>query len=285
MRKLLLSFSFLAMTGLAAFAQNPTGVCQPFNSASPISTYPDPSTTISGTVASNELTITFNNTAFWGDEIKIALPSAVNVTSNLTVSYDIQVVSLTINGTGCSAINYLPLGISVYDSEGDYTNGNSTVGYYDNAYVAGSVAINNSASAVNYTSISGVSIKAASFSDGTCTAPTSVSGSIKIKNLRVGDASASCVGTAVEASKAISASRLYPNPTSDLAKVELTLQSASAVKVVLSDAMGKPVMTVAEGSFAELTKEFSVANLNKGIYTVNYYINGEAAKAELLMVK
>ena len=284
MKKTLLSICFLALAASSAFSQA-TGVCQPFNSSAPISTYPDPSTTISGTVASNELTITFNNTAFWGDEIKIALPSAVNVSSNLTVSYDIQVVSLTINGTGCSTINYLPLGISVFDAEGDYTNGQATNGYYDNAYAAGSVSIATGAAAVNYNAISGISIKAASFSDGSCTTPTSVSGSIKIKNLKVGSTSASCGTLGVENTKNISSSKLYPNPTSDMAKIELSLQSASSVKVVLSDAMGKQVMTIAEGTFADLTKEFSIASLNKGIYTVNYYINGEAAKAELLMVK
>lgn len=89
----------------------------------------------------------------------------------------------------------------------------------------------------------------------------------------------------VNAAAAIASSKLYPNPVSDMAKVELNLKSASSVKVTLSDVMGKEVMTIADGTFSDLTKEFSVATLNKGIYTVNYYINGEAAKAEMLMVK
>jgi hypothetical protein len=92
--------------------------------------------------------------------------------------------------------------------------------------------------------------------------------------------------TAVSAAQAnISSSKLYPNPTSDMANVELNLKSSSEVKVILSDLMGKEVMTIATGTMSSLNESFSVANLNKGIYTVSYFINGSAAKAELLMVK
>jgi len=57
------------------------------------------------------------------------------------------------------------------------------------------------------------------------------------------------------------------------------------VKVTLSDVMGREVMTIAQGSMSSITQSFSVANLQKGVYTVNYFVNGAAAKAELLMVK
>jgi hypothetical protein len=83
----------------------------------------------------------------------------------------------------------------------------------------------------------------------------------------------------------ISSSKLYPNPVSDLARVELNLNSVSDVKVTLSDLMGKEVMTVAQGTMSSVNADINVANLNKGIYTVNYFINGAAAKSELLMVK
>jgi len=92
--------------------------------------------------------------------------------------------------------------------------------------------------------------------------------------------------TSVTAAQAnISSSKLYPNPTSDMANIELNLLSTSDVKVTLTDVMGKEVMTVASGTMASLSQAFSVANLHKGIYTVNYFVNGSAAKAELLMVK
>lgn len=88
-----------------------------------------------------------------------------------------------------------------------------------------------------------------------------------------------------EAALNITSSKLYPNPANETAKVELNLKSASSIKVTLADLMGKEVMTIAEGIYTEMNKEFSVANLNKGIYTVNYFVNGASAKSEMLMVK
>lgn len=88
-----------------------------------------------------------------------------------------------------------------------------------------------------------------------------------------------------DASSLIASSKLYPNPTNDNAKVELNLNSTSDVKITLSDVMGKEVMTIAQGTYASLNETFSVADLNKGIYTVNYTVNGAPAKSELLMVK
>jgi hypothetical protein len=88
-----------------------------------------------------------------------------------------------------------------------------------------------------------------------------------------------------DASSLVSSSKLFPNPVSDEANIELNLKSASDVKVTLCDMMGREVMTIAEGSMASLNKAFSVATLQKGVYTVNYSVNGAAAKSELLMVK
>ena len=91
--------------------------------------------------------------------------------------------------------------------------------------------------------------------------------------------------SAKSAAEYVASTKVYPNPVSDMARLELELKSASSVKVTISDLMGKEVMTVAEGTYTELSKEFSVANLNKGMYSVNYFVNGSAAKAEMLMVK
>lgn len=93
--------------------------------------------------------------------------------------------------------------------------------------------------------------------------------------------------TGINAAQAnISSSKLYPNPVSDMANVELDLISSSDVKVTLSDLMGREVMVVASGNnISSLSQSFSVSSLNKGIYTVNYFINGSAAKSQLLMVK
>jgi PKD repeat protein len=83
----------------------------------------------------------------------------------------------------------------------------------------------------------------------------------------------------------ISSTKLYPNPVSDMVNIEMELKSSSTIKITLTDLMGKEVMTIANGTMSSLNESFSVANLHKGIYTVNYFINGSAAKAELLMVK
>jgi hypothetical protein len=87
------------------------------------------------------------------------------------------------------------------------------------------------------------------------------------------------------AKTAISSSKLYPNPTSESTSLELSLKEASDVKVTLSDLMGREVAVIANERGLDVNKSFSTANLAKGMYTVNYFINGAPAKAELLMVK
>jgi len=92
--------------------------------------------------------------------------------------------------------------------------------------------------------------------------------------------------TATQSAQAnVSSANVYPNPTSDMAHVELKLFSPSSVKVTLSDMMGKEVMTISESTSDMVSKDFSVSSLRKGVYTVNYFIDGAAAKSELLMVK
>jgi hypothetical protein len=116
---------------------------------------------------------------------------------------------------------------------------------------------------------------------------TPISGRVFIKDFAIGSAPAvTPITTGINAAAAnISSTKLYPNPTSDQANIELNLVTPSDVKVTLSDVMGREVMTIAQGSMSSITQSFSVANLQKGVYTVNYFVNGAAAKAELLMVK
>lgn len=87
------------------------------------------------------------------------------------------------------------------------------------------------------------------------------------------------------AKAAISSSRLYPNPATESASIEVSLKESSDVKVTLSDLMGREVAVIANERSLDVNKSFSTANLAKGMYTVNYFINGAPAKAELLMVK
>lgn len=79
--------------------------------------------------------------------------------------------------------------------------------------------------------------------------------------------------------------KLYPNPVSDLAYVELELKSSADVKITLNDMMGKELKEIRLTNTSKVQEAFDVAGLTIGIYTINYFINGEPAKASLLMVK
>lgn len=108
---------------------------------------------------------------------------------------------------------------------------------------------------------------------------SSYNGQLVISNFSVGNV------TLATNSASVVSSKLYPNPTSDVANLELNLKNASAVKVVVSDMMGKVVAEVANTNTASVKESINVANLTKGVYTVNYYVNGAPAKAEMLVVK
>jgi hypothetical protein len=104
-----------------------------------------------------------------------------------------------------------------------------------------------------------------------------------IDNFSIGDVTT--ITTGVNEASSIASSKLFPNPATSEANIALELKANSDVKVVVSDVLGKEMMTVAEGSFSSLNKSFSVETLNNGVYNVTYYVNGAVAKTELLMVK
>lgn len=106
--------------------------------------------------------------------------------------------------------------------------------------------------------------------------------SFKIDNFKIGDVTTI---TSVNEASSISASKLFPNPATSDVNLSLELKSASAVKVVVSDVLGKEMLTVAEGNFSELNTSFSTESFNAGVYNVTYYVNGSVAKTELLMKK
>ena len=105
---------------------------------------------------------------------------------------------------------------------------------------------------------------------------------LSFANINLGS---SVTGTNSRLNNSIASSSVYPNPSIEMATVSVNLKASSDLKITLSDLMGKEVATIAEGTYTSLEKSFSVANLNKGIYTVNYFVDGAAAKSELLMVK
>ncbi|MFN3404280.1 MAG: T9SS type A sorting domain-containing protein [Cytophagaceae bacterium] len=108
------------------------------------------------------------------------------------------------------------------------------------------------------------------------------SGEANIDNVKL-----SMVSSAKDASSSISSSNLFPNPSTNLTSVEFNLVEASAVKVVITDMVGKEMDVIFEGNLPAglRTESFDVSGYNKGTYCVNYYINGKPAKMQMLMVK
>ncbi|HEY8401559.1 MAG TPA: T9SS type A sorting domain-containing protein, partial [Cytophagaceae bacterium] len=103
---------------------------------------------------------------------------------------------------------------------------------------------------------------------------------ISLTNIQLGSAVISG-----KASSFVSSSVLFPNPATETANIELSLVKVSDVKVTLTDLMGREVQVISETRGTEVKESFNVANLQKGLYTVNYFVDGAPAKAELLMVK
>jgi hypothetical protein len=117
-----------------------------------------------------------------------------------------------------------------------------------------------------------------------CSAPANnvcdlFTGTVQFDNLVIGTV------TSTNEASSIASSKLFPNPATSEATLNLELKSNSNVKVVVSDVLGKEMMTVVDGNFSSVSKTFSTEALNAGVYNVTYYVNGSAAKTELLMKK
>lgn len=116
---------------------------------------------------------------------------------------------------------------------------------------------------------------------GTAAAPalTPFTGTIVLENVEIGDFT-----TNTKASK-VASSNIYPNPASVDATVKLSLETSANVNVVVTDLMGRVVTEVYNGTTASVSETINVSGLAKGTYTVTYFVDGAAAKSELLLVK
>jgi hypothetical protein len=101
-----------------------------------------------------------------------------------------------------------------------------------------------------------------------------------VNNMAIGSSTV----TALSKISSIESSKLFPNPASDVANIELNLQSVSDLKVTLNDMLGREVASKT-ATASSMSDKFDVSALPKGAYIINYYINGAPAKGELLMVK
>ena len=78
---------------------------------------------------------------------------------------------------------------------------------------------------------------------------------------------------------------LYPNPSSDRVNFETSLSQDGNVTVSLSDMVGKVITSYNNGNNNLVKGSFDVSGLEKGVYSLNYTVNGALANSELIIVK
>ncbi len=211
----------------------------------------------------------------------LTLPKKVDMTTNQTISMTVDARLATVN----FVINAQP-----QDAAGKYvdiismpvTAGSNGVitftftGNWTNSYGATAVK-----GVVDMTSIVKVNFNFIGAKLSAAPWNNKFKGNFGIDNLTVGGALAGINNPAEN----IASSIIYPNPSSETAMVELNLNTPSNVKVTLTDMMGREAAVVAQGKMSDLKQSIDVSTLAKGLYTVNYFLNGVRAKAELFMVK
>jgi len=91
--------------------------------------------------------------------------------------------------------------------------------------------------------------------------------------------------TSIKNASSLSDSKIFPNPVSDFANIELNLKSSSDVKITMNDMLGREIAVIAEGNMASYNGQVDVSSFEKGTYILSYLINGEPTKTELMIVK
>lgn len=146
----------------------------------------------------------------------------------------------------------------------------------------------NSQGALDQTKIAKIGLKTnpgfASYPEtvGAKTYNAAFNGTVYVDYISLGDTTALVAGMK---NFNIASSNLFPNPATENANIDLSLENVADVKVTLTDLMGREIQVISETRGTEVKESFNVANLQKGLYTVNYFVDGAPAKAELLMVK
>jgi hypothetical protein len=95
----------------------------------------------------------------------------------------------------------------------------------------------------------------------------------------------SAVVTGIANSTAVANSNIFPNPSTGITTISGDLKSVSNVKIVLVDMLGQEVKVITETTTNSINASFDVSALNKGIYSVVYYIDGAPAKSQKLVVR
>jgi hypothetical protein len=116
----------------------------------------------------------------------------------------------------------------------------------------------------------------------------SYTGTVVVDHYTIGDVTVTPPPTPTSTSQAQKAnihSKVYPNPATESATLELNLDVVSDVKIALTDLVGKELMVITEGKMSEISKSIDVSVLPKGMYAINYFVNGVSAKSQMLIVQ
>ena len=248
-------------------------------------------TTYSISIMSSKLNVVMNDSSGPEQLAGCPCPAAnwANLTMNFTYSINMKwnrTITLDIDNTGNAEMT---LNVQVQDVNGKYTDnvnvnvpagfsGNRTLNYtnkFRNYY--GSVA---QQGLVDSTQINQINIQPVGGTWGAAPWNKKFKGNFTIDNFMVGGA---VLGTNIATS--VANAQLFPNPATDAATLKLELNSVSDVKVTLTDMMGREIAVIRKDNVSSLEESFDVSAFAKGLYTVNYFINGAPAKSELLMVK
>lgn len=78
---------------------------------------------------------------------------------------------------------------------------------------------------------------------------------------------------------------IFPNPSTENVTISLQTQLEGEIKITLNDLLGKEIRVISEGTNIQVQETISLAGIEKGIYTVNYFAAKKLLKSTLLMIQ
>lgn len=89
----------------------------------------------------------------------------------------------------------------------------------------------------------------------------------------------------VRENNSVSLFRVFPNPTSDLAKVSFDLRDNNEIRLALTDMLGQELQVINQSQLSTGTHQFEINTneLSKGIYFVNLSVDGQIITQKLMV--
>ena len=91
--------------------------------------------------------------------------------------------------------------------------------------------------------------------------------------------------TVVLLAETVTSNLVFPNPTSEIVTIVLALKQEADVAITISDVMGKEIMKIANGNMSEFRQTVNVSALSKGVYHIDYLIDGKKSPSKILMIQ